>query len=740
MFVGIAPGAVEVEEGTSFTGPSGQLLQRVLTKVGIDSDDYFLTNAVACHPPFKKGVKPMDPPKEVIKACRPRLDAEVEYLQPETIVSLGNIAKEVVFEVRDGITKFRKGPPRPTKYGIDGIPTLHPAACLRNSDSFPDMAKDIGKLKDDIWSSFTEPTFKVYDTEEEAIAVLDAVEKAVTDVCALDIEVGVEKDSDFSHPDSLLSVGLSWAENKAVVLGEEACNSERVRQALRRFCEHTPILCHNGKFDIQVLIRMGVLESTDCLAADTMLASYCLDERPGHHGLKYLGSEVLGAPDWDDEIHIYTDGGGSFSLIPRPILYKYNAYDAAITYRMWRYFVPRLAEAELRRVHDRLVEYSRELIYVELDGVKVDIDYMNELTESYHDTLEPLKKELKSWVQNPNSPKQVKEALAEVGLNVESTNQDTLEGLLKRQSLPESIPEFLTLMLKWRRENKLYGTYVKGLRKRLVKDRVYSTFLLHGSVTGRTASRNPNLQNVPRESAIRRQFVPEQGNVFVQADYKAVELRVIAVEAQDEWLQDLFSDPSRDIHSEVATRLIGPDFTKEDRVRAKAIVYGLSYGREAYSIAQEYSMPVPQAEQYMRDFFKQIPGVVDWIDWVQQQVKGSQGLTTHFGRKRRFWLITNENIKDVYKEAQAFVPQSTANDINLTALCRLRREFGNEWDGVQMRMPVHDSIMVECPEYIAKDVAVCMEEVMEETAAEIYSDRVAFPVDAQVGRTWGDLD
>lgn len=222
--------------------------------------------------------------------------------------------------------------------------------------------------------------------------------------------------------------------------------------------------------------------------------------------------------------------------------------------------------------------------------------------------------------------------------------------------------------------------------------------------------------------------------VFVQADYATIELRVICVEAQDPFLAEIFR-AGRDIHDEFSLQFYGPDFTKDQRVRTKAFVYGLAYGREPFSVAQEFKIPVREAEAQQKAFFDLMPGVVQWRAQIEHAILNEgEDLVTHFGRRRRFWLITDTNRKDVIKEGLAFIPQSTANDICLHAGVRLRREYD-----LPIRIPVHDSLLAEVEESEAQDVGRVMKEVMEKTALDIYSTFVPFPVDVEIGTSWGDL-
>jgi DNA polymerase-1 len=497
---------------------------------------------------------------------------------------------------------------------------------------------------------------------------------------------------------------------------------------LKKLLDTKKWICHNGKFDLAGLRQFG----TPVLYFDTMLASYVLDERPGVHSLGYLGVELLGTPDWKSVISQYVGKGDSYALVPRDVLYRYNAYDVAVTWQLYEYYLAKLDE-EGRKLHDFLVQCSNALMHGEMGGLNVDIEYLDHLTDTYLERLGELEEHLKPWVDNPRSPKQVKEALELLKVKVADTRKETLRNALLKAKKDSEQEKFLQLMLTQRREQKLYGTYVKGTRKRLYQDRVHPTLLLHGTTTGRLACRNPNLQNVPRESSIRRLFVPGPGNVFVQADYATIELRVLATEAEEPFLRDLFNE-GRDIHDEFSLKLFGPGFTKDQRVRTKAFVYGSAYGREPFSIAQEYKIPVAEAEAMYDSFMGSIPKVQEFRAEIKRKILEDQDdLVTHFGRHRRFWLITDDNKKDVVKEGLAFIPQSTASDINLHSLIRLRSM------GLDVRLPVHDSILVECSERDASDVGRVMAECMSDTAREVYSSYVPFPVDVEIGYSWGDL-
>lgn len=728
VVVGEAPGYREAKEGKPFVGPSGRLLDTVLAHYGVSRQEVYVDNVCACRPSDNR-----TPSQSEVEACWPRARSEIQKRTPSTIVPLGNTAAQAVLGTRQGITQVRVGPPKSSDQfpGIRIVPTFHPAACLYSADTFPHLVTDIGKVFGQISVGWEPPTITAVDKADEAIQVCKELMR-LYDVMSIDIEVGIDEHM-FGHPEQykMLCIGISYKPGFVVVFGEEACNAERFKREFAALLVAKQWICHNGKFDIAGLL--GYCGTQGCLYFDTMLASYVLDERPRVHGLKYLATEMLGAPEYASEIGRYVGKGDSYAIVPREVLYRYNAYDAHCTMLLYQQF-SRQMSVEERKLHDFLVESSAPLMHTEMEGIGINLAYSEELVDYYLNALEPLEKELAQWVYNPRSPKQVTEALANMGINVGSTDEEHLNNVLARVHPNGDTARFCQLMLQHRREQKLYGTYVKGIRKRLYRGRIHSTFLLHGTTTGRLASRNPNLFNIPRESRIRKQFVPLPGNVFVQGDYRTVELRVMAVEAEDNFLGNIFRQ-ERDIHDEFSTVFYGPDFTKEQRVRTKAFVYGVPYGREAFSIAQEHGISTTEAQAKMDMLFEAMPGVVKWRQDVKDRILSEgEDLVTRFGRHRRFWLITNDNAKDCVKEGTAFIPQSTAADIQQHAFNKLRSDLG-----LATRVSVYDSILVECAADDAPDVSRTMVRVMEETAAELMGDDIPFPVDIKYGLSWGDV-
>jgi uracil-DNA glycosylase family 4 len=753
--VGEAPGHYEAVYGEPFKGPSGKLLTVVLKSYGIDRNEVVLTNVCLCRPEGNA-----TPPRAAQAACRQRLFSELAGSDVRDIIAVGGSAAQALVDDPGTITALRVGPPRQATAALRSlaperdfrvVATWHPAYCLRNADAFPAFTNDIGKLRFQRVEPWREPQWRAFDEVDQVKQVIAELLEHPTPHIVVDIEVGFEKDEAFDHPNKyeLLCVGIAYARGKAVVIGEQALKDEGVLHDLRHLLQVKKIIAHNGKFDLSGLWpKLGVLE----LWADTMLASYCLDERPGNHKLKVLAVERLGAPKYDDEIKRFIPRRGNYADIPRPILYKYNAMDVACTWALWEIFERELEAEDVRKVHDFLVKASNQLMFLELNGIAIDREYLTTLAQEFFVRLEELEDSMNETVVlstghletplagiNPRSPMQVKAYLASQGVRVASTNEATLSGLLPTLPPGGAVEQFVRILLRYRREHKLCSTYVVGIRKRLYRGRVYTTYLLHGSTSGRLASRNPNLQNIVRDKSIRRQFtVSKPGNVLVQADYKQAEARIMAFLAQDDYLREILSrdEDGYDFFNELSDQLYGEGrWGKEERIRTKAFFYGIGYGREAYSIGVEYDLSPREAQRRYSDFTNLLPGIMAWQTAIKQQVLSGQPLVSPFGRRRRFWLITDQNRKDVFNEALSYLPQSTASDICLSALIRVRpmlRGLGF------LRLTIHDALVAECSEDDVDRVASLLRETMVDEGRR-FTEYVPFPVDISIGKNWGDL-
>jgi uracil-DNA glycosylase family 4 len=505
--VGEAPGRREISKGLPFIGPSGKLLNATLEDAGLNRSEVFSTNTVLCRPPGKGA----EIPNKAVECCRPRLQHEIASLPNlKRVLATGNTAATEFLNYKTKITRDRIGQPRFShKYGVTVVPTIHPAVILRTADHFPTFVRDVHKLTnfDNNWHP---PNYEVFNEPYPAKQALVNVPQGRE--IAVDIEITVEKDNSFQHPETLICVGIALDEDNAIIIERDALKNESVRCELAELLDRTNVVYHNGKFDVGVLWQQFLIINMEgAIYGDTMLASYCLDERPGHHSLDELSQDLLGSPNWKQVTKQYD----SFEEMPPEVLDEYNAYDVCNTLRLWAMLRGRLVAEELDKLHDNLCMISEGLIKIENAGINVDTDYLNQLDLDFSSELSNLESELLMWVQNPRSWQQVMFALySHFGVETPSTDKEHLTQIYKgaRDQGIDDLARFTDLLLQHRKSTKLLGTYIRGIRARLTEDnRIKTNLLLHSSTTGRTSSRNPNLQNCYSDDT---QVLTDQGFVY----------------------------------------------------------------------------------------------------------------------------------------------------------------------------------------------------------------------------------
>lgn len=784
VIVGEAPGFNEAKKGQPFVGASGQLLDAVLDEYGIDREKAFLTNTVLCRP---KGNA--TPSKKAISACGQRLHKEIRSREPRTILTLGATAGGAIAGTPIKITKFRAGPPKVTDLypGVKFVATIHPAACLYQPDNFPYLDTDIGKVtrntkilerKETIWRAFTEP--------ENAIKALQQIMDNYDDL-VLDIETAFEKDAEFVQANHypLLCVGIGYAPNKVAVFGLPAIQHPDFKLLLSELLRTKKVTCHNGKFDFSGLADIN---PDAVLTDDTMLMHYCLDERKGTHKLEILSVELLGA----DHYKSMTKKGFPWLAEHAPrTLFHYNALDCANTWDVRSIVRPQVqADPNLKKLYSFLMEASDMLMHVEREGTKIDVDLMEELAKEWEAKLEFIEHKFKLFFLekmptfiitdskgkgvefNPRSYKHIQKVLA--GLGVTSTGEGTYEASTDADHIQAILENnkykkahaFCARLLEYRTEQKLYATYIDGIRKKLFQGRIHTTFLIHGSNTGRLTSRGPNLQNIPRGPNIKRMFVPSKGYALIQADYSQIEYRTVACLSVEEVLREIFIDPKRDVFGEFANEIFNSNWSMAEfkqygteaaiyRQIVKRIIHGTNYGMRAKTLTEQvngdarkladqtgnndfldFQFTVTQGKRFQDRYKQLVPNLMKWQKDTIKEVHEKQELLTPFGRYRRFPLITDVNKYDIEKEGLAFKPQSISSDICLRGGMLLRKRLPKD---AGIRLFVHDSIMAECRIPDVEQTSAIMAECMTESAR-MFSNYVPFALDIKASEeSWAKV-
>lgn len=610
----------------------------------------------------------------------------------------------------------------------------------------------------------------------------------VREVAQGDISVDIETRRVEWEDNKLLSIGFATDENTCYALYDIPINGasgeghdEEVYKALQDLLGATDIsfTWHNGKFDCGRLKYLCNLDAR--IDDDTMLMHYSMvNEKRGTHGLKDLGQLYLQAPAWDDELDRIKKewcrtnkvklADFMYDYIPTSILIPYMQRDCIATYRLKRVF-ERIGRQSARFIYSKLIEASNVYMRVELAGMRIDIDYLEDLEYELEKDLEKAGKHLdevaariwdpfayadktKAKVKpnekfNIKSPKQLKWMLEEVlGYPVPSTDAATMDMLLEEVEngvITNPIAkDFLEAIGVVRKGSKYMDTYVQGFREAMCRDfRIRGTFNLHGTETGRLSSSNPNMQNIPRDKRIKNLMCATPGKILLQLDYSQAELRVLALLSEDEWLTQVYLD-GKDLHDAVATDMFGPNFDKEQRVMAKTINFGIAYGRGPGSLAQAFKKSMSEARAIIDKWYRPMPKVKAWINNRRQMATKGEQCITLFGRERHF-VVTNENLNHIQNEYINTPIQSIASDFTMFSLIAIDNWLHSEGlqDKARIITTVHDSIILEIDDD-RKLVDYCAEnctKIMAETPSNyIPNCKVPFKADAEIGYAWGKLE
>ena len=467
----------------------------------------------------------------------------------------------------------------------------------------------------------------------------------------------------------------------------------------------------NAKYDLLVLRSAGV--RLRGLAVDTMLASYVLDPGRRSHGLDLLALELLGHEMTTYE-QLVGKGKGQlgFDVVPVREAAAYSCEDADMTRRLADRLVPTLgAQAALfRDVEMPLVQVLADM---EWEGIAIDLAWFAQLKARFaaeRRRLEAALHEAAGEVFNVNSTPQLRRILFEkLGLPVlkktatgASTDASVLEELA---AMGHELP---IRLMEYREVAKLESTYLDAL-PRMVHPRtgrLHTSFNQTGSATGRLASSDPNLQNIPVRSElgreIRRGFVPRSGWVFLTADYSQIELRLLAHLSGDPAFVEAFR-AGGDIHRQTAAIIFGvplADVTAEMRARAKTINFATIYGQGAHALSRQLRIEHVEAKQFITTYFERFAGVRAFLDGMVEQAKGRGYVETIFGRRRYIPELTdkNFNIRAFGERVAQNAPiQGSAADLIKVAMIRLHRRLADEGFAAKMLLQVHDELVFEAP-------------------------------------------
>lgn len=400
------------------------------------------------------------------------------------------------------------------------------------------------------------------------------------------------------------------------------------------------------------------------------------------------------------------------------------------------------------------------LARLERAGMKLDTKFFSKLSDQLGDQISDVEQTIYGYADkefNIASPSQLSEVLFEklelptAGVKKGksgnySTASNVLQKLKNQHPIIQHIEDF-------REFSKLKSTYVDPLPTMVDENnRVHSTLNLTVAATGRVSSIDPNLQNIPVRTElgreIRKGFVAEKGNVLISADYSQFELRIAAAMSGDQPMIDAFNE-NRDIHTETAALIQGvpaEKVTKEMRYAAKAVNFGILYGQGVHGLSEGAGISYADAKQFIDKYFEVRPSLKAMIDKFKDDAKNKGYVETVMGRRRPTPDVLSSNFivrEGAYRAAINMPIQGSAADLTKMAMSKLQERFENSWELVnstwgrpQQIMQIHDSIMVECREKDADDVAKLMVKIMEGIKPDL---GVNLKVDVSIGKNWSDL-
>ncbi|MEP5631416.1 MAG: DNA polymerase I [Tateyamaria sp.] len=506
----------------------------------------------------------------------------------------------------------------------------------------------------------------------------------------------------------------------------------------------------NMKYDAKIFAQIGI---TVAPIDDTMLMSYALHGGIHNHGMDTLSDRYLNhTPIPIKPLLGSGKSAKTFDQVPIEDAVKYAAEDADITLRLWQQFKPLLHRTQVTKVYETL---ERPMVPVlaamERSGIKVDRDTLSRMSNAFAQKMAGLEDEIYELVGrkfNVGSPAQVGEILFDE-MSLEggkkgktgkyATGADVLEDLATEHKLPG-------LVLDWRQLSKLKSTYTDALQDHINKDtgRVHTSYSIAGASTGRLASTDPNLQNIPIRTEegrrIREAFVAEPGKTLVALDYSQIELRILAHIAKIPELKQAFDD-GIDIHALTASEMFDvplDQMTSDIRRQAKAINFGVIYGISGFGLARNLRIPRAEAQGFIDRYFERFPGIRTYMDDTKAFAKEHGYVQTLFGRRIHTPNIGAKGPHAGFAARAAInAPiQGTAADVIRRAMIRMPSAIAEL--PATMLLQVHDELLFEVEDGAVDALINAARNVMEGAADPVVHLDVKLTVDAGQGQNWAE--
>ena len=594
---------------------------------------------------------------------------------------------------------------------------------------------------------------------------LEQIDNWITEAEELgEVAVDTETNSLDPHQADLVGVSLSSKIGKACYIpighkSNKCIEKDLVLKKLKPLLEDPSIkkIGQNIKFDFIVFFKHGINMTS---MEDTMLMSYVLDAGKNRHNMDTLS-----------EIHLnhktisFKDLVGTgkkeinFSEVDVEKAKDYAAEDADITFRLYKKFQKSLKDEKMINIYEIFEKpLLKILAFMEIEGVKIDNKFLKSLSTKFEKKIIKIQNEVFKISKkefNIASPKQLGEILYN-DLKIADLKKTKKGSFATSASVLEDLAfkghKFPQLVLDWRQVSKLKNTYSDSLPEHINPNtqRVHTSFLLAATTTGRLASSDPNLQNIPIKSEdgkdIRKAFIAKKDHVLISADYNQIEMRILADLADVKGLKKAFKN-NEDIHSLTASQIFNVDIKKvnqDQRRKAKAINFGIIYGISQYGLAKQINVTNHEAEEFLNAYFLKFPEIKIYMDQTIKFCRKSGFVNNIFGRRSHFININdkNYNIRNFQERAAINAPiQGSAAEIMRLAMIRLDKKLSDQKNQkTKMLLQIHDELIFETPKEEAKRISkIIIDEMSSVVKSEQHSFSIPLTVDLNTGENWGTL-
>ncbi len=607
-------------------------------------------------------------------------------------------------------------------------------------------------------SKITKENYHLIKNEQELQKWLKAAEDKG------EFAIDTETNSLDAHQAKLVGISMSHAFGKGCYVPTGHKNFKnldeiKILKIFKPYLEDKSIkkIGQNIKFDYIIFNKRGIdINSLE----DTMLMSYVLDAGKNRHNMDTLAEIHLGHKTIQFKDLVGTGKKQiNFSEVDVNIAKDYAAEDADITYRLYKNFLKSLQEENLLNIYEIFEKpLVKILAKMEIEGIKLDEKSLKNLSSKFKKKIKSLEQKIFKLSKkefNIGSTKQLGEIMYN-DLKIASLKKTKKGSFATSASVLEDLAfkgyEFPKLVLEWRQTSKLKNTYSDTLPEHINKStkRIHTSFLLAATTTGRLASSDPNLQNIPIKTEegkdIRRAFIAEKNKKLISADYNQIEMRILADLADVKELKKAFNN-NDDIHSLTASQVFGTEINKVDldmRRKAKAINFGIIYGISQYGLAKQINVSNVEAEEFLNSYFLKFPEIKEYMSETIKFCRKSGYVNNIFGRKTHITGINdkNFNVRNFQERAAINAPiQGSASEIMRMAMIRLDDEIsGKKNYNLKMLLQIHDELIFEVEEKNIINSSKIIKKIMTSVKdSNLHSFSIPLLVDINSGDNWGQL-